>query len=75
MRRSARGGQWESAMSLMNQLSSPELQLKPSALTFSLLISACERGRQWALVLRLYAALTRPWEQRDSNQTRRALPN
>ena len=53
----ALGGRWSEAMQLMRQLR--RLRITPSPMTFSLLISASERAQQWALVVRLYNALSR----------------
>ena len=51
------GGEWAAAMRLLRGMRRDGLS--PSPLTFSLLISAAERGQQWGLLLRLYAALQR----------------
>ena len=48
------------------------LRLRPDPMTFSLLISAAERGAQWALLLRLHSALSRDGLWRRQGQENEA---
>lgn len=68
----ALGGQWSDAMRLMRSLRRCRPPVTPSPMTFSLLISAAERGRQWALLLRLHGTLSRDGLWRRSGRPNEA---
>ena len=47
----AAGGQWQSALAIFNSMT--ELGLKRDAITYSSLISALAKGKQWVIALKV----------------------
>ena len=53
----AAGGQWQSALAIFNSMT--ELGLKRDAITYSSLISAMAKGKQWVIALKVSCISTR----------------